>query len=57
MIDFILAGLSAGIIAFVTFFMVSFIILGLFTGIVHLASVIYRSLLVAKPQAFQEQTA
>ena len=57
MIDFILAGLSAGLLAFLTLFVVSFITLGLITGMVHLVSAVYRSLVADKSQPYQEQTA
>lgn len=57
MTDFILAGLSAGVFAFLTFFIVSFVTLGVITGAVHLIARAYRSLLFSKPQTYQEQVA
>ena len=57
MIDFILAGLSAGLFAFFTLFVVSFVTLGVITGVIHLVAVVYRSLFIDKSSAYQEQTA
>jgi hypothetical protein len=57
MIDFILAGLSAGLFAFLTLFIVSFIALGVITGFIHLIAVAYRNVVLGKPNAYQEQTA
>ena len=48
MIDFILAGLSAGLFAFCTLFVVSFVTLGVITGVIHWITVVYRSLLADK---------
>lgn len=56
MIDFILAGLSAGLFAFFSLFVLSFVTLGLVTGIIHLFALIVRSLLAGKSQYGQEQT-
>lgn len=55
MIDFILAGLSAGLFAFFALFVVSFVTLGLITGAIHLAAVVYRSLFIGKNEYYQEQ--
>lgn len=55
MIDFILAGLSAGLFAFLALFVVSFITLGLITGAIHLLAVAYRSLFIGKHEYYQEQ--
>lgn len=57
MIDFILAGLSAGLFAFLALFIVSFVTLGLITGAIHLVAVLYRSMFIGKTQHYQEQTA
>jgi len=35
MIDYILAALTVGLVAFAAFFIISFVTLGLITGIVH----------------------
>jgi hypothetical protein len=56
MIDFILAGLSAGLFAFFSLFVLSFVTLGLVTGVIHVAALIIRSLLGDKNQYGQEQT-
>jgi len=57
MTDFILAGLSAGVFAFLTFFIVSFVTLGVITGAIHLVTKAYRSLLFTKTHTYQEQAA
>ena len=57
MADFILAGLSAGLIAFLIFFIISFITLGVITGVIHLVSVVFRSLVIGNAPTYQEQTA
>jgi hypothetical protein len=57
MTDFVLAGLSAGLVAFLTLFIISFITLGLITGVIHLATFVYRSLVIGKTAAYEEQTA
>lgn len=57
MTDFVLAGLSAGVFAFLIFFVVSFVTLGLITGTVHLVGKAYRSLLFTKTHTYQEQVA
>ena len=57
MIDFILAGLSAGLFAFLTLFVVSFITLGTITGMIHLVTAVYRSLVNDKSQPYREQVA
>ncbi len=56
MTDIILAGLSAGLIAFLTLFIISFFTLGLITGVVHLVTAVYRSLVYGKDSAYEEQT-
>ncbi len=56
MIDFILAGLSAGLFAFLTLFIVSYVTLGVITGIIHLATLAYRSMSGSKPAVYHEQT-
>ncbi len=57
MIDFILAGLSAGLFAFCALFVVSFVALGLTTGLVHLVVAAYRGLHSGKPSHYRELTA
>ena len=56
MIDFILAGLSAGLFAFCALFVVSFVTLGLVTGSIHLVTLLFRNLLIEKNRNFREQT-
>ncbi|BBO69951.1 hypothetical protein DSCA_38810 [Desulfosarcina alkanivorans] len=55
MTDFILAGLSAGLFAFCALFVVSFVVLGLITGAIHVAALVYRNLVSGKNQPYQEQ--
>ena len=57
MVDFILAGLSAGLFAFVAFFIVSFVIIGLSTGVYHLFASAYGALVEARSSSCREQTA
>jgi hypothetical protein len=57
MIDFILAGLSAGLFAFLILFLFSFVALGLTTGLVHLIVAAYRGLQSGKPSHYRELTA
>ncbi|MDX2452082.1 hypothetical protein [Desulfosarcina sp.] len=57
MIDFILAGLSAGLLAFLTLFIISFVTLGLITGVIHLVTLVYRSLVFGKTATYEEQAA
>lgn len=57
MIDYILAGLGAGLFAFLTLFIISFITLGVITGLIHLVAAVYRSLVIGKTQTYREQTA
>lgn len=57
MIDFILAGLSAGLFVFLIFFIVSFVTLGMVTGTVQLLTMAYRWVLTDKGHTHQEQTA
>jgi preprotein translocase subunit SecD len=57
MIDYILAGLSAGLFAFLTLFIFSFVTLSVITGVIHLFSTVYRVLVFGKTQAYREQTA
>jgi preprotein translocase subunit SecD len=56
MTDFILAGLSAGLIAFLTLYVISFFTLGVITGVIHLVAAVYRSLVLGKTSAYEEQT-
>ncbi|WP_319406462.1 hypothetical protein [uncultured Desulfosarcina sp.] len=56
MIDYILAGLSAGLFAFLTLFIVSFVALSVITGVIHLVAVVYRSLVMGKGSVYREQT-
>ena len=51
MVDYILAGLSAGLCAFVAFFIISFVTLSLLAGIVHLVGRWDRSPFLAKRPA------
>ena len=57
MIDFILAGLSAGLLAFLALFIISFVTLGLITGVIHLVTLVYRSLVFGKTADYEEQAA
>ena len=57
MIDYILAGLSAGLFAFLIFFAVSFVTLGLTTAVVHLIGAAYRFLFAPRTTQYREQTA
>lgn len=57
MIDFILAGLTAGLFTFFALFVVSFVVLGVVTGFIHLVAVVFRSLFIGKSRPYQEQTA
>jgi hypothetical protein len=57
MIDYILAGLSAGLFAFLILFLFSFVALGLTAGLVHLIVAAYRGLRSGKPSHYGEQTA
>lgn len=57
MTDFILAGLSAGLLAFLTLFIISFVTLGVITGIIHLITLVYRSLVLGKTVDYEEQAA
>ena len=52
MIDFILAAVSAGLLAFLGFFLVSFAILSLFTGIANLTALFLRHLMEIKALLF-----
>ena len=56
MIDLILAGLSAGLFAFLTCFVISFIALGSMAGVVRLIVLAYRYLVESKPSQYREQT-
>ena len=56
MTDIILAALSAGLIAFLTLFIISFFTLGVITGVIHLVTGVYRSLVFGKASAYDEQT-
>lgn len=55
MLDYLLTGLSAGILVFLTLFFISFITLGVITGFVHLSSVIYRGLFVVKVPSYRSR--
>lgn len=57
MINLILAGMGAGLLVFCTLFIVSFITLVVITGIIHLVTVVYRSLFFEKPIPHRQQTA
>ena len=57
MVDFILAGLSAGLFAFTAFFMISFVTLGLSTVVYHLLVSAYRALFEARTSHYHEQAA
>ena len=57
MVDFILAGLCAGLLAFAAFFMISFITLGLSTGVYRLLMSAYRNLFETRASHYHEQTA
>ena len=57
MTDFILAGLSAGLLAFLTLFMISFVTLGVITGVIHLITLVYRSLVFGKTVDYEEEAA
>ena len=57
MIEFILAGLSAGLLAFLALFIISFVTLGLITGVIHLVTLVYRSLVFGKTATYEEQAA
>jgi hypothetical protein len=57
MVDFILAGLSAGLIAFVTFYVFSFLFLGLIFGSARLVETFIHHLMQTKAPAYREQTA
>jgi hypothetical protein len=55
--EFILAGLSAMLLAFVALFIISFVTLGMITGVIHLVARVYRSLVIGKTPAYEEQAA
>ena len=55
MIDFFLAGLSAGLFAFLALFIVSFVTLGMVTGSVHLIMALHRTLIGQKPRNYRDQ--
>lgn len=55
--EFIIAGLSAGLLAFLALYIISFIALGMITGVIHLVSLVYRSLGIGRPPAYEEQSA
>ena len=57
LIDFILAGLTAGFFAFLVLFSLSFVTLGLTTGLVRLVAAAYRGLRGDRPTPYSEQTA
>lgn len=55
--EFIIAGLSAGLLAFLALYIISFIALGMITGVIHLVTLVYRSLGIGRPPAYEEQSA
>ena len=57
MIDFIFAGLSAGLLAFLALFIISFFTLCLITGVIHLVTHVHRSLVFGKTATYEEQAA
>jgi hypothetical protein len=57
MTDFVLAGLSAGLLAFFALFILSFVTLGLVTGAIHLVAFVYRSLVFGKSVDGEKQAA
>lgn len=57
MIDFIIAGLGAGLIAFVALFAVSFVVLGAFAVTVRFIVNLFRRLTSYPGKAYKEQTA
>ena len=57
MVDFIIVGLCAGLIAFVTLFIFSFMFLGLIVGTVQLFATVFRVLMTAKAPVYREQAA
>ena len=57
MTDFILAGLGAGLLAFLVLFILSFFTLGVITGIIHVVTLVYRSLVFGKTATYEEQAA
>ncbi|MEE4111537.1 MAG: hypothetical protein V2I40_01900 [Desulfobacteraceae bacterium] len=57
MTELILVGLSAGFLAFLTLFIISFFTLGVITGVIHLAALVYRSLVFGKTADYGEQAA
>lgn len=57
MIDFILAGLSAGLLTFLALFVASFLVLGLTFGIVHLFVMVLYGLQDDKATVYQKQSA
>ena len=57
MIDYILAAMSAGLIAFLAFFSISFIALGLVAGAAHLLGLSRQTGFAERPTMGREQTA
>ena len=57
MTDFVLAGLSAGLLAFLALFILSFVTLGLITAVIHLVAFVYRSLVFGKTVDCEKQAA
>jgi hypothetical protein len=55
MIDFFLAGLSAGLFAFLALFILSFATLGMVTASMHLLMAVNRALFGDKPRDYQDQ--
>ena len=55
MIDFILAGLIAGVGAFLFLFSLSFVILGLMTAAIRLMGAFYRHVVGDQSSAYREQ--
>lgn len=57
MVDFILAGLSAGLLAFVAFFLISFVTLGITTMVFQLSAIVVDHLANTHKTVFRKQTA
>ncbi len=57
MTDFMLAILSAGLLAFLALFIISFVTLGVITGVIHVFTLVYRSLVFGKTVDYEEQAA
>jgi hypothetical protein len=57
MVDFILAGLSAGLFAFVAFFLISFVILSVITIVFQLSTIVVDHIAKFHKAGFRRQTA